>query len=187
MPSEAPTCRAALNQATVRWPGRSRKSDGIMSSSAHRQQNPSSDHDYGNAFDLTHDPQDGPDCAIEAGRLVQMAKDGKAPWLKYVIFNRRIASKERGWGWRPYDGDNAHTLHMHVSIFSTFRNNDIDWWDRPAPSPKESDMSPAQEKKLDRVIDLLEALVAPRRPDKVDQDTQAISLGDVLTHVEKAK
>ncbi|HLU44859.1 MAG TPA: peptidoglycan-binding protein, partial [Natronosporangium sp.] len=36
------------------------------------------------------------------------------PALKYVIYNRRIASA--GAGWRAYHGSNPHTSHVHVSV-----------------------------------------------------------------------
>lgn len=36
------------------------------------------------------------------------------PAHKYVIFNRRIAS--RGGAWRTYHGSNPHTGHVHVSV-----------------------------------------------------------------------
>src|SRR5690606_28428713 len=38
------------------------------------------------------------------------------PAAKYVIYNRRIASKTHGWAWRPYHGSNPHTSHVHVSV-----------------------------------------------------------------------
>ena len=54
------------------------------------------------------------------------------------------------------------------------------------PTPTKDDvMSPAQEAKLDRVIDLLERLVAPRRPDHKDTVPGEISLGDVLNKIEE--
>lgn len=37
--------------------------------------------------------------------------------VKYVIFNRRIWSKEKNSaGWRYYGGSNPHTTHVHVSV-----------------------------------------------------------------------
>jgi hypothetical protein len=37
--------------------------------------------------------------------------------VKYVIYNRRLWSKTRaGEGWRPYNGSNPHTSHVHVSV-----------------------------------------------------------------------
>lgn len=38
------------------------------------------------------------------------------PDAKYVIHNRRIASKSQGWVWRAYTGSDPHTNHIHVSV-----------------------------------------------------------------------
>lgn len=38
------------------------------------------------------------------------------PDLKYVIYNRRIASRKYGFEWRAYPGSNPHTDHIHVSV-----------------------------------------------------------------------
>jgi hypothetical protein len=38
------------------------------------------------------------------------------PAPKYIIYNKRIASRSGGWIWRPYGGDNPHTGHVHVSV-----------------------------------------------------------------------
>ena len=35
---------------------------------------------------------------------------------RYIIFNRRIASRTTDWFWEDYDGDSPHTEHMHVSF-----------------------------------------------------------------------
>jgi hypothetical protein len=40
------------------------------------------------------------------------------PAPKYVIYNRRIASRSQGWTWRSYFGSNPHTGHVHVSVGS---------------------------------------------------------------------
>jgi hypothetical protein len=39
--------------------------------------------------------------------------------LSYIIWNRRIASAKSGWEWRPYDGDDPHTNHVHASFKPT--------------------------------------------------------------------
>ena len=48
-----PACIALLRQATVKWPKRSKKSDGLLPSAAHIKQSPNSDHNTGFGVDLT--------------------------------------------------------------------------------------------------------------------------------------
>lgn len=56
------------------------------------------------------------------------------PDLKYVIYNRRIASANTGWEWAPYYGSNPHTDHIHVSVgvgadgYSRQPYDDIERW-----------------------------------------------------------
>lgn len=133
----AAACRAVLLQATARWPGRSKISDGICPSAAHTAANPTSDHELGNAVDLTHDPAHGCDAHAWARQLVAR-RDSR---VKYVISNGAIAASypaagKPAWTWRPYDGSNPHTKHAHVSIWSTARGDTRPWFDPPAqPNP----------------------------------------------------
>lgn len=125
----APACKAALAEASARWPARRRTSDGICPSAAHSQQNPKSDHELGNAFDLSHDPANGVDCAV-LSRYVMYD-----PRLKYVIFNREIFNPSVSPHWRKYTGTNPHTSHMHVSIKADKRNETYTWFDVDDPEP----------------------------------------------------
>lgn len=118
MASPAPACRKALTDATQKWPNRNKASDGIMGDAAHQAR--PSDHNSGNAFDLTHDPQNGVDCGVLSEQVLNDAR------VSYVIYNRRINSRD-GRGWRAYGGSNPHTRHMHVSIKSTMRDNVSAW------------------------------------------------------------
>ena len=36
--------------------------------------------------------------------------------LKYVIYNRQIATRSNGWKWVAYNGSNPHSTHVHVSV-----------------------------------------------------------------------
>lgn len=120
MSREAPACRKALNDATRRWPSRDRRSDGIMGDARH--QATKSDHNLGNAVDVTHDPSVGCDGALIAA-LAQ-----RDPRVTYVIFNRRIWSKARAAeGWRAYHGTNPHNHHCHISIKTSARDDLRDW------------------------------------------------------------
>jgi hypothetical protein len=60
-------------------------------------------------------PDRGLDLAWFAER-VRLAGVAGHPAPKYVIFNRRIASRSQGWRWRTYTGINPHTGHGHVSV-----------------------------------------------------------------------
>ncbi len=49
--------------------------------------------------------------------------------LKYVIWNKRIASRSWGWTWRAYDGADPHTNHVHFSaLYTTETENDTRSW-----------------------------------------------------------
>ena len=114
------TCRQALRDATARWGGRSRASDGIIGDARHKARK--SDHNLGNAFDLTHDPVNGVDCE-QLSRLVI-----NDPRVTYVIWNRQIYNRDRASeGWRKYNGANPHTHHMHVSIAEVSRDDTSPW------------------------------------------------------------
>ena len=129
MSTPAACCLQALRDATASWPNRNRASDGIMGDAAHQKRK--SDHNDGNAFDLTHDPAHGVDCNLLSRKVIN---DGR---VTYVIWNGQIFNRDRAAeGWRPYTGPNPHNHHMHVSIRSTSRNLLSAWpWSSVAPSP----------------------------------------------------
>jgi hypothetical protein len=120
MATPAKSCSKALKDATARWPTRDRASDGIMGDAAHQARK--SDHNLGNAFDLTHDPTDGPDCH-ELSQLV--INDPRVTYVIWTgkIFKRRIPAA----GWQPYTGQNPHNHHMHVSIRDESRDDLAAW------------------------------------------------------------
>jgi peptidoglycan hydrolase-like protein with peptidoglycan-binding domain len=125
--SPAPTCRAALTEATRLAPNRSRLSDGICASEAHNRQNPSSDHATGNAWDLTDDPGHG----CNAHALVERIRQRQDKRVKYIISNRRICgpgSRGGGWNWKSYSGSNPHVKHAHVSTWASARNATASWF-----------------------------------------------------------
>ncbi|NUP11825.1 MAG: hypothetical protein HOW73_37735 [Polyangiaceae bacterium] len=89
------------------YPGRKKASDGTWGDLAHQKRK--SDHNTGDAVDITHDPAHGADGDTIAARALA------DPNVKYVIWNHRIYNKARP-GWRPYHGSNPHTKHVHVSF-----------------------------------------------------------------------
>ena len=103
-----PAAIAVLRQATALFPKRKKASDGLLPSAAHVHQNPNSDHNSGFAVDVTHDPKDGIDCSFA---FIKLQQDER---VKYLIFNGKIWSKEKGN--RDYTGPNKHEKHLHISI-----------------------------------------------------------------------
>jgi hypothetical protein len=131
--SAAPACKAMLAEATRLWPNRSTASDGILSSDAHKKQNPTSDHDTGDAVDLTHDPANG----CDAHGLAELVKARRDARISYIISNRRIWTPAISRHWRPYTGTNPHEKHAHFSIHKTARNSTGLWFpsERTGPPP----------------------------------------------------
>lgn len=126
----APAAQSILDQATVRWPGRSRLSDGTKGDDAHAAR--TSDHNPDGdgevlAADLTHDPANGCDAHAWAERTRQRCKSGAERRVKYQISNRRYYSANTGWEWAAYTGPNPHEKHVHTSI-NKGRHNDTSPW-----------------------------------------------------------
>lgn len=116
----SPAAIAVLRQATALRPGRKKSSDGLLPSKAHVKQNPNSDHNSGYAVDITHDPAFGINCN-EA--FIKLQSD---PRVKYLIFNGKIWSKEKGN--HDYTGPNKHNKHLHISIKETCGDDTSPWF-----------------------------------------------------------
>jgi hypothetical protein len=113
--------RAQVNQLA---PHRNTASDGTIGDAAHQTR--TSDHnpwvrDGGvgvvTALDITHDPAH----ACDAGKIAEALRTSQDSRIKYIIWNRQIASAapkngRPAWAWRPYTGENPHTRHVHVSV-----------------------------------------------------------------------
>lgn len=114
-------------QVDTRWPQRSKASDGWIGDAAHQgrksDHNPEADGTV-DALDITHDPAGGCDC----GRIAAAIRASRDPRVDYIIFNRQICSSSvEPWKWRPYNGSNPHTTHMHISVLDG-RQDDISPW-----------------------------------------------------------
>lgn len=104
----------------TRWPGRSKRSDGMVGDLEHQSRGGASDHNPNwagvvRAMDITCAGIDG---SWYAEHLRDLGAAGH-PALRnggVVIYNRRVASSTRGWSWRAYTGANAHDHHVHVSV-----------------------------------------------------------------------
>jgi hypothetical protein len=126
MATPAPACQQALRDASARWPSRSRASDGIMGDARH--QAGVSDHNLGDAVDITHDPASG--CTGDV--IAAAALDD--PRTNYIIWAKQINSLD-GRGWRPYAGSNPHARHCHISIKSAARTDVSRWGWAPDVAP----------------------------------------------------
>lgn len=104
------------SQIDAMVPGRDRSNDGTIGDTSHQARK--SDHNPNKdgvvtAIDITHDPAHG----VNAGELAELLRLSKNSRIKYVISNRRIfSSQQEPWQWRPYNGPNAHTHHVHLSV-----------------------------------------------------------------------
>ncbi len=128
-----PAVKAALAEATERWPDRNKASDGTIGDPAHS--NRTSDHNPDErghvlAFDLTCDLDNG----CDAHKLVREAVARGDKRIKYAISERQIWSHaRRKEGWRPYSGPNPHETHAHVSVERRYENDTSPWWAIPEP------------------------------------------------------
>ncbi len=136
-----PAVKAALAEATERWPNRNKASDGTIGDPAHS--NRTSDHNPDErghvlAFDLTCDLDNG----CDAHALVREAVARGDRRIKYAISQRQIWSHaRRKEGWRPYSGPNPHEKHAHISVERRHENDTSPWWPTPEPPPSvEEDM-----------------------------------------------
>lgn len=129
-----PACKKALADATAKWSQRHQQSDGILGNKEHQKRK--SDHNQGNACDLTHDPAHDIDCAV----LSRLVLNG--PRVTDVIFNKQINRKD-GRGWHSYTGKNGHTHHMHVSIRNDVRDHLSAWpWSNGSSNISNNDITP---------------------------------------------
>ena len=115
----AKSLEALRLQIDAASPRRSKASDGSIGDAAHASR--SSDHNpwvkdgktgVVTAIDITHDPRHGVDCDSIAAAL----KGSRDKRIKYIIWNKRIWTPEKGADWRPYTGSNPHDKHIHISV-----------------------------------------------------------------------
>jgi len=99
--------------------------DGIMGDRRHRLRR--SDHNLGNALDITHDPAHGVDASRLARGFQHQMSHNSGGRLAYIIWHRRIASPSSGWEWRPYRGSNPHIGHVHLSLRADRRDDTRAW------------------------------------------------------------
>lgn len=76
-----------------------------------KHQKTKSDHNTGDALDIGI--KDGDQGSEIAQKLIKEANDRN---IKYIIFNKQIWNPSVSDKWRPYNGENPHTSHVHVSF-----------------------------------------------------------------------
>jgi len=80
-----------------------------------------SDHNLGNAIDLTHSigHLDAGVLAEEFRRQMSRNPSGR---ITYIIYRKQITSSMSLWRWAKYSGPNPHTSHVHISIRASARD-----------------------------------------------------------------
>ncbi|SCF19778.1 Peptidoglycan-binding (PGRP) domain of peptidoglycan hydrolases-containing protein [Micromonospora viridifaciens] len=132
----APTLKVLRNEVDKRWPHRDRKSDGWIGDAAHQARksdhNPDGDDGSVNALDID---KDGIDPLLVVRRCIQH------PSTEYVIFDRTIWSRNRGFRPARYTGSNPHDKHIHVSVSHTPSREDstLAWGIATSAAPKLGD------------------------------------------------
>ena len=106
----APSLAVLRSEINAAWPNRSKVSDGTIGDAAHSARvsdhNPNSRRSV-NAIDITRS-------GIDPARLISVAITDSR--VNYVIHDRQIWSRSRGFVPRRYTGANPHTGHVHISI-----------------------------------------------------------------------
>lgn len=125
-------------------PQRDRRSDGTIGDAAHQQtssdhnpdetgKTPYEDADHINevhAIDIDSDLNEPGITMQQCCDVIRLRhKAGVDDRLRYIIFNRRIASVSGGWVWEPYSGVSPHTEHAHFSCkYTTAQESDTRPW-----------------------------------------------------------
>ncbi|WP_203678182.1 hypothetical protein, partial [Actinoplanes siamensis] len=131
-----------------------------------------------------------------AGRVLAIDIDSTGPWpmpfntlverlrgdsrLEYIIWNRRIASRTRGWTWRSYTGSSdPHTGHAHFSARHDHTGNTS-----TAPWPLEDVVTPED---IEKIANAVYAKLKPQLEqassawdDTFGRDTAQAAAGTIL-------
>jgi len=93
------------------------KNYGIWGDKAHQKK--VSDHNTGDALDIGI-------LGVDQGTQIaqKLIKEAQDKNVKYIIWNKQIWNPSVSDSWRPYNGDNPHTDHVHVSFNRGSDNSD---------------------------------------------------------------
>jgi len=113
------------------FPNRDKTTDGAVGNQAHAvttsSHNPDEtgnaehkDHDGKNevrAIDVDKDLRDPSGVTMEdvVQLLVKLCRLGYFPWIRYIIYNKRIWHRRDGFATRVYKGSNDHSQHLHLN------------------------------------------------------------------------
>ena len=133
-PYLAPSLAVLRAELNARWPRRDHTSDGWIGDTRH--QATKSDHNPNsrgsvNAIDVDED-------GVDFGVVFAAIK--RHPSARYVIYERRLYHRLRGWKAEPYYGVNPHDHHFHLSIDQTVKAEQ----DRRPWGLLEDDMDPQE-------------------------------------------
>lgn len=134
------------DQLNAAFPNRDKSSDGWIGDQAHQSSSSShnpdktgkAEHKDGDskdevrAIDVDKDLRGpaGTSMEILVQHTIERARAGKMPWLRYVIYQRRIWHKRDNFTTRKYTGSNPHDQHAHFnSDFTDFADSvtGTDW------------------------------------------------------------
>lgn len=106
----APSLVRLRREIDLAWPNRDRTTDGSIGDASHAAS--VSDHNPNSrgCVDAIDIDKDGINTYYVVGQAI------KHPACNYVIWNRQIWSRSRGFAPVAYNGDSPHTDHIHVSI-----------------------------------------------------------------------
>ena len=137
---EAKSLLKLRDQVNAMWPNRDKTSDGEIGDMAHALRK--SDHNpwvkdaHGigvvTAQDIDRElggQPDGSNAGDTVAILVGMLQASLDRRIKYLIWNAQITVKGDISRWKPYDGENAHKHHCHISVSSdpVLYDDDRDW------------------------------------------------------------
>ena len=112
-PYLAPSLAVLRAEINARWPGRDHTSDGWIGDARH--QATKSDHNPNSRGSV--DAADFDEDGVDFDEVFTAIK--RHPSARYVIYERKLYHRLRGWKPEPYDGVNPHDKHFHVSIDQT--------------------------------------------------------------------
>lgn len=155
----APSLARARTELNIAYPHRDHSSDGWIGDTAHSER--ASDHNPNRrgVVDAIDIDVDGIPYALIVAILITH------PAVNYVIWDRRIWSRSRGFRVATYTGSDPHTGHIHCSILQTVtaENNTTPWRIaaagvivvpvvQPAPQPESSPAELAWVERLARAL-----------------------------------